>query len=264
MLERAAAAKWNVPASECKATLHQGSSTPSPARRPATENWPRPPRSRLVPAKTDLKLKTPAEFRYIGKEVPITDLNNMLNGKAVYGMDARVPGMVFASVQRSPVYGGTLASFDDTEAKKVEGVSGTVTIDRFKGPHNFQPLGGVAVVADSTWAAMQGRKKLQVKWNSGEHASYDSTAYKAEMLATAEQTGEGHSRGRQRRRRIRQGRQDRGSELLRSAALARPHGTARRSRRLQERQGNRVDLHAESASRSGHGRQARSASSPKT
>ncbi len=185
MLERAAAAKWNVPASECKAQLHQvvhksgkklgyGELVALAAKQP-------------VPAKTELKLKTPAEFRYIGKDVAITDLDNLLTGKAVFGMDARVPGMVFASVQRSPVYGGTLVSVDDAEAKKVKGVSGTVQIPRFTAPHNFQALGGVAVIADNTWAAMQGRKKLNVKWDLGQHASYDSEAYKQELLTAAKQ-----------------------------------------------------------------------------
>jgi isoquinoline 1-oxidoreductase beta subunit len=186
MLERAAAEKWRVPASECKAQLHQvvhmGSGKKAGYGELAALAAKQP-----VPQKSELKLKSPAEFRYIGKDVPLTDMDRLLTGKAIFGMDARVPGMVFASVQRSPVYGGTLQSFDDTEAKKVKGVSGTVVIDRFKAPHNFQALGGVAVIADSTWAAMQGRKKLQVKWDSGEHASFDSAAYKEELLSTARQ-----------------------------------------------------------------------------
>ncbi|MEO5923259.1 MAG: xanthine dehydrogenase family protein molybdopterin-binding subunit [Bryobacteraceae bacterium] len=183
MLERAAAEKWKVPASECKAQMHQV--VHKSGKKAGYGELAALAAKQAVPQKADIKLKTPAEFRYIGKEMPITDLDKILTGKAIFGQDARVPGMVFASVQRSPVYGGTLVSFDDTEAKKVKGVSGTVTIERFKGPHNFQALGGVAVIADNTWAAMQGRKKLQVKWNSGEHASFDSTAYKAELLATA-------------------------------------------------------------------------------
>jgi isoquinoline 1-oxidoreductase subunit beta len=187
MLVRAAAAKWNVPASECKAQLHEV--VHKSGKKAGYGELAALAAKQAVPQKADVKLKSPAEFRYIGKEIAITDIDKILTGKAVFGMDARVPGMVFASVQRSPVYGGTLVSFDDTEAKKVKGVSGTVTIDRFKGPHNFQPLGGVAVVADSTWAAMQGRKKLQVKWNSGEHANFDSAAFKAEMQATANKPG---------------------------------------------------------------------------
>lgn len=185
MLERAAAAKWNVPASECKAQLHQV--VHKSGKKLGYGELASLAAKQAVPQKADLKLKTAAEFRYIGKEVAITDLDAILTGKAVFGMDARVPGMVFASVQRSPVYGGTLVSFDDAEAKKVKGVSGTATIERFKAPHNFQALGGVAVIADSTWAAMQGRKKLQVKWDFGTHAGFDSAAYKNELLATARQ-----------------------------------------------------------------------------
>ncbi len=185
MLERAAASKWKVPVSECKAQLHQVVHTSG--KKLGYGELVALAANQAVPQKSELKLKTPAEFRYIGKDIAITDLDAILTGKAVFGMDARVPGMVFASVQRSPVYGGTLQSFDATEAKKVKGVLGVETIDRFKAPHNFQPLGGVAVIADSTWAAMQGRKKLQVKWDSGTHASFDSASYKEELLSTARQ-----------------------------------------------------------------------------
>ena len=185
MLERAAASKWKVPVSECKAQLHQVVHTSG--KKLGYGELVALAANQAVPQKSELKLKTPAEFRYIGKDIAITDLDAILTGKAVFGMDARVPGMVFASVQRSPVYGGTLQSFDATEAKKVKGVLAVETIDRFKAPHNFQPLGGVAVIADSTWAAMQGRKKLQVKWDSGTHASFDSAAYKEELLSTARQ-----------------------------------------------------------------------------
>ena len=185
MLERAAASKWKVPVSECKAQLHQVVHTSG--KKLGYGELVALAANQAVPQKSELKLKTPAEFRYIGKDIAITDLDAILTGKAVFGMDARVPGMVFASVQRSPVYGGTLQSFDATEAKKVKGVLGVETIDRFKAPHNFQPLGGVAVIADSTWAAMQGRKKLQVKWDAGTHASFDSASYKEELLSTARQ-----------------------------------------------------------------------------
>lgn len=186
MLEGAAAAQWKVPASECKAQLHQVVHTKS-NRKAGYGELVALAAKQTVPQKSALKFKSPGDFRYIGKDVPITDLDAILNGKAVFGMDARVPGMVFASIQRSPVYGGTLQSFDDAEAKKVKGVSATVVIDRFRAPHNFQALGGVAVIADSTWAAMQGRKKLQVKWNSGDHAAFDSSAYKSELLKAAGQ-----------------------------------------------------------------------------
>ncbi len=94
-------------------------------------------------------------------------------------------GMVYASIQRPPVLGGKVKSFDDKEALKVAGVSQTVSIDPFEGPWGFQPLGGVAVIANSTWAAFQGRKSLKVEWDNGPNASYNSDAYKKELQQTA-------------------------------------------------------------------------------
>src|SRR6185503_6360134 len=83
-----------------------------------------------------------------------------------------------------PVLGGKVKSFDDQEAKKVPGVQQTVVIPGFKPPNGFQPLGGVAVIANNTWSAMKGREALKVEWESSEHASYDSAAYKKELFET--------------------------------------------------------------------------------
>ena len=93
--------------------------------------------------------------------------------------------MVYASIERPPVLGGTLKGFDDTAAKKVAGVQQTVVLDGAKPPYGFQALGGVAVIADNTWAASQGRKKLKIEWESGPHAIYDSSTYKKTLLETA-------------------------------------------------------------------------------
>src|SRR6185369_9336578 len=112
-------------------------------------------------------------------------LDAICTGKAVYGIDARMPGMVYASIARSPVLGGTLASYDDAEARTVKGVQQTVVLPPAKPPYAFQALGGVAVVADSTWAAMQGRQKLKIEWQPGENASYDSAAYKTLLYRAA-------------------------------------------------------------------------------
>jgi len=184
MLESAAASKWGVPASECQAKNHEvlhaktgrklsfGELVPLASKQP-------------VPKKEQLKFKSPAEYRYIGKNVPITDLDDILAGHAVFGMDARMPGMVYASIEHPPVFGGKLKSYDDAEARKVRGVSKTLTIPPFKPPYGFQPLGGVAVIADNTWAAMQGRRKLKVDWDLGPNASLDSAAYKKTLQETA-------------------------------------------------------------------------------
>src|SRR5262249_15940007 len=79
---------------------------------------------------------------------------------------------------RSPVYGGKLKNFDDKEARAIKGVRQTVVLPPLTPPYGFKPLGGVAVIADNTWAAMQGREKLKVEWEPGENAAYDSAQYK--------------------------------------------------------------------------------------
>ncbi len=188
MLEQAAAKQWGVPVSECKASLHQvvhassgkklgyGELASAAAKLP-------------VPDKSTLVFKKKSEYRYIGKDLPIYDLSDITHGKAIFGMDAKVDGMVYASVERSPVLGGKLQSFDDKETLKVPGVSSTLEIPAFKAPHAFQALGGVAVIADNTWAAFQGRKKLKTVWEPGPNGGYTSSEYKKQLQATARQPG---------------------------------------------------------------------------
>ena len=188
MLEQAAANQWGVPVSECKATLHQVVHTPSGKKlgygelAAAAAKLPVPDKSKLV-------FKKKSEYRYIGKDLPIYDLADITHGKAVFGMDAKVDGMVYASIEHSPVLGGKVQSFDDKEALQVPGVSRTVEIPAFKAPHAFQALGGVAVIADNTWAAFQGRKKLKMVWDPGPNGSYTSSEYKKELQATARKPG---------------------------------------------------------------------------
>ncbi len=99
-------------------------------------------------------------------------------------MDVYRPGMVFASIERCPVVGGAVQSVDDKDARAVKGVLDVVTLDAAKPPYGFQALGGVAVIADSTWAAMQGRKKLKIQWALGGHAVFSSETAKKSMFDT--------------------------------------------------------------------------------
>lgn len=184
MLERAAAAKWNVPATECKAQLHEVVHASS-ARKIGFGELVTLAAAQPAPKKSEIKLKDTSEFRYIGKGVPSVDLNDIITGHAEFGMDAKRPGMVYASIYRSPVLGGKLRSFDDKEAKTVPGVQQTVVIDAFKPPAGFQALGGVAVIADNTWAAMQGRKKLKAEWEFGPNAIFQSETYKQDLIAAS-------------------------------------------------------------------------------
>jgi isoquinoline 1-oxidoreductase subunit beta len=184
MLESAAAAKWGVPASECQAKNHEVVHSKSD-RKLGFGELVLLASKQPVPKKEQLKFKSPAEYRYVGKNVPIADLDDILAGHAVFGMDARMPGMVYASIEHPPVFGGKLKSYDDADARKVRGVSKTLTISPFKPPYAFQALGGVAVIADNTWAAMQGRRKLKIDWDLGPNASHDSVAYKRTLQETA-------------------------------------------------------------------------------
>ncbi len=185
MLERAAAEKWGVPASECKAKNHQVVHTSG--KKLGYGELAALAAKQAVPKKEELKFKAPAEYRYIGKELPTIDVADICAGKGTFGIDAKMPGMVYASIERSPVYGGKLKSFDDKEARAVKGVLQTVVLPPLTPPYQFKPLGGVAVIASSTWAAVKGREKLKVEWDGGENAGYDSANYKQALLETVRQ-----------------------------------------------------------------------------
>jgi isoquinoline 1-oxidoreductase beta subunit len=183
MLVNAAAAQWKVPASECFAQNHEVIHRPSgrklgyAALVPAAAKLP-------VPASETLKFKAKNEWKFVGKERPIYDLNDITTGKAPFGLDVYRDGMVYASVEHPPVVGGTIRTVDDKEALKVRGVQQTVNIDAPKPPLLFQPLGGVAVIANSTWAAIQGRKKLKIDWDEGPHANFESEAFRKQLVET--------------------------------------------------------------------------------
>jgi isoquinoline 1-oxidoreductase subunit beta len=188
MLIQAAALQWNVPATECSTELHAVVHKATGRRRDYGELAAGAAQI-AVPKEEHLQLKKPSAWRYIGKGMTSVDLEKLCTGKAMYGMDARLDGMVYASVEHPPVFGGIIKTLDDQEALKVPGVHQTIRLDPFKPPAAFQPLGGVAVIADNTWAAFQGRKKLKITWDNGPNESYDSVAYKKELRETAHKPG---------------------------------------------------------------------------
>jgi isoquinoline 1-oxidoreductase beta subunit len=190
MLEQAAAASWGVPLGEVEAMNHEVLHRPTNRRLGYGELA--DAASRLpVPARETLRLKTPAQFRYIGKgEVRLVDGPDMVSGRAQYGIDAVFDGMLYAVVARPPVYGGTVGTYDAAEALKVPGVLRVLQIPGTPPPSEFQPLGGIAVIAENTWAAIQGRKALKITWQDGANADYDSTAYKATLEQAARVPGD--------------------------------------------------------------------------
>lgn len=189
MLEAAAAARWAVPVAEVKAEQHEVLHPPT-GRRLSYGELAADAARQPVPASDALKLKDRSEFRYIGKDqVRLVDLEAIGKGQATYGMDMRLPGMVYAVVARPPVVGGRLRRFDSAKALAVPGVLKVVEIPPMQGAPAFQPLGGVAVVARNTWAARQGRDALEIEWDDGPNGSYDSDAYRQTLQAAARAPG---------------------------------------------------------------------------
>jgi isoquinoline 1-oxidoreductase beta subunit len=185
MLEAAAAKHWGVAASDVEAKHHEVINKKTNAKI-GYGDLAEVAMAMPVPAESEIKTKDPSAFRYIGKgTIKPYDQHDITTGKAVYGIDTKVPGMMFAVIARSPVLGGKMVSFDDSATMKVPGVVKVVTIEGTPAPAKFQPLAGVAVIAKNTWAAIQGRDALKIKWDDGPHGTYDSVAYKAEMKETA-------------------------------------------------------------------------------
>ena len=189
MLERAAAKKWGVDASECYAENHQikhRSSDKSLGFGELVELANEQP----VPKASELKLKKRADWRYIGKDVAITDMDDILTGKAVFGIDARMENQLFAVVARPPVVRGKVKSVDKSAAMEIAGVKHIIELEGFGEAPMFNPLGGVAVVADSTWAAISGRDALEIEWDHGPNADYDTEKFAAQLKEVVNQPGQ--------------------------------------------------------------------------
>src|SRR3984957_14665393 len=189
MLEAAAAKRWGVDVSDVEAKNHEVIQKSTGKKIGYGELAAQASKLDIAPPDS-LRLKDPSEFRYIGKEgTNIVDGFAITTGRAMYGQDVRLPGQKYAVIARPAVMGGKVASFDATDAKKIPGVVQIVEMPAPSYPMYFQPSGGIAVIADNTWAAIQGRKALKITWDDGPHATYDSQAYRAQMEATAKQPG---------------------------------------------------------------------------
>jgi isoquinoline 1-oxidoreductase subunit beta len=154
MLISAAALQWGVARASCKAengaVLHAASNRRATYGELANK-------AATLPVPTDIPLKVAKDYKLVGKPIPRLDTPSKVNGTAEYGIDFRLPDMKYAVLARCPVIGGKVASFDDKESKKVSGVSyvGKITDS------------SIAVVADSVWGAMEGRRLLQITWDEG-------------------------------------------------------------------------------------------------
>ncbi len=175
MLLDAAAQKWGVSKSQLRTENGQVINT-SNNQRLSYGSLADAAGKLTPPAK--VALKDPKDFHLIGTSPKRLDTPLKVNGTAQFGIDARRPGMVYAVVQRCPVIGGKVASFDDTKAKAVPGVKQVVQITR-----------GVAVVADNTWSAMEGRRALQVQYDEGKNANLSSAGIRELFVNLAAKPG---------------------------------------------------------------------------
>jgi isoquinoline 1-oxidoreductase beta subunit len=175
MLVQAAAQQWNVDKSRCRAESGSVINAETNAR---LSFGSLADAASKLPAPSNIALKTPAQFRLIGKPTKRLDTRGKVNGSATFGLDVRLPGMLHAVVERSPVFGGKVASFDATKTKTIPGVKNVIQISN-----------GVAVVADNTWSAMEGRRVLQVKWEEGAVAAVSSAGISKSFVEYSQKPG---------------------------------------------------------------------------
>jgi isoquinoline 1-oxidoreductase subunit beta len=184
MLVQAAAARWGVEPSRCRA---ENGSVINLATNARLSYGSLAEAAAKLPVPSNVSLKDPAQFRVIGKPTRRLDTPAKVTGRATYGIDVTLPDMLYAIVARCPVFGGKLATFDATKAKAVAGVTHVVEIPQ-----------GVAVVARNTWAAMQGRLALQVEWDEGPNASLSTSGIRelfANLTQKAGASAERHGDG---------------------------------------------------------------------
>ncbi|MBS1723085.1 MAG: xanthine dehydrogenase family protein molybdopterin-binding subunit [Armatimonadetes bacterium] len=168
MLVAAAAQKWGVEASSCTTSLGK---VMHPSGKSATYGELTGAAATLA-LPTDVPLKSKADFKILGKATGRVDNHDVVTGQAVYGQDVKVPNAVTAVVARTPAFGATLKSFDDSAARKVPGVLDVIKLGS-----------GVAVVGENTWAAISGREALKVDWDLGPNGALDSAELEKRMVA---------------------------------------------------------------------------------
>ena len=189
-LLRAAAAKgWQVDINDCDVENHHVKHTPS-GKRIAFGKLVAVAATLPLPEPDQLTLKAREDWQSIGKPMRSLDIHAMTSGQAVYGQDVILDNMCFAVIQRPPVVFSGVESVNDADIKKMAGVVDVITLPAPEAPAMFKPLGGVAVIANNTWQAWQASRALKIKWSDSPNASYDSTAYREQLLATATTPGE--------------------------------------------------------------------------
>jgi len=191
LLIDAAASTWNVDRASCRA--ERGAVVHGASKRRLTYGK-LAAKAATLPVPKDPPLKDPKDFRLLGTRLPRLDTPAKVDGSAVFGIDVKVPGMLIASIERCPVFGGTLKSFDASKAKAMPGVRAVVALEAspWTGTSGAWAAGcaaGVAVVADTYWQAVTGRRALEIQWDEGDAAALDSDGIRAQFVKLADQPG---------------------------------------------------------------------------
>lgn len=188
MLEQSAAQQWGVNVAECKADFHTVVHVPT-GQVLDYKDLVAGAAELPIPDREQLTFKSPDQYRYIGKALPIVDLHDMTHGTANYGADTRIPGMKYAAIARPPVVFGKVKSYNADRAMAVTGVEQVLELPTAEAPSAFQAQGGVAVIASNSWAAMRGRDLLSIEWDEGANADYNSEAFRATLLEAVREPG---------------------------------------------------------------------------
>ncbi len=190
MLISAAAKKWNIAESDCKAENHHIINLKTKEKLFFGDLVDAAAKVE-VPSEDKIQLKKVEDFKYIGKKLKSVDLKDFTHGTANYGIDVRIPNMKIAAIARCPVTFGSVKSFDATEAKAVAGVEDVVQLDRIVPPTGqfFGALGGVAVIANNTWSAFQGKLSLNIDWNKGDNENFNTESFNALLKERVQKKG---------------------------------------------------------------------------
>jgi isoquinoline 1-oxidoreductase beta subunit len=186
MLVEAAAQTWGVPASECRAqnstvvhssgkSLRYGQLVAKAATLP-------------VPAKEDVTHKDPKDYKLLGKRIPQFDSRKIVTGQSLFGIDVKLPGMLYAVYEKCPAFGGKVVSANLDQIKTLPGVKDAFVLEGSGKVKELVP--GVAIIADSTWAAFSARRQLKVTWDEGKVVDQSWETFLARARADADKPGE--------------------------------------------------------------------------
>jgi len=187
MLIAAAAKQWHVPAARLVA---KDSAVSDPATKKSATFGQLAHAAATMPVPAHVPLRPLRDLPHLGKDLALLDADAFVTGTAQYAADVRLPDVRVAVIARPPDVFGAVASLDDSRAKAIRGVEQVVQLPAPSPPAASQPLGGVAVIATNTWAAMKGRAALAIEWRGGPNKDYDSAAYEAQLLAAVHAPGE--------------------------------------------------------------------------